>query len=446
MPFALVLPILLQAAPVLRLADAEARARKAQPTLQQAHALTEAAEARADIARAPGLPQLTATATYQRLRTAAFGGRGGTTLPGGTTGGVAGGATGNAPTAIPSAAQSPGGVNVFTFGGSLSQVIWDWGQVYNRTRAAKRAAASLEASEQGSARTVVADVRRTYFTARAQKELVVVAQDTLANLQRHLDQIQGFVKVGTRPDIDLAQARTDLANGRLTLIDSQNQYALAKAQLARAVGDPDLAHQHFEIADDELGPVEGEGLPAAELAARAVHDRPETLALERQVDSFELTARAARGAYAPSLIGTAGASETGTALGSLGPAWNVGVSLTWPLFQGGLTRGQVREAEANAAASRAQLEAARLQIHLEVEQAQLGITSAKAARTAAEEAMTNARERLRLAEGRYTNGVGSVIELGDAQVAVATAGAQVVGAQFRLSSARADLLAALGKP
>jgi len=59
--------------------------------------------------------------------------------------------------------------------------------------------------------------------------------------------------------------------------------------------------------------------------------------------------------------------------------------------------------------------------------------------------VTNARERLRLAEGRYAAGVGSPIELGDAQLALTTAQAQAVQAQYNLSSARADLLAALGQ-
>jgi outer membrane protein len=58
--------------------------------------------------------------------------------------------------------------------------------------------------------------------------------------------------------------------------------------------------------------------------------------------------------------------------------------------------------------------------------------------------IANARERLRLAEGRYASGVGSVIELGDSQLALTTAAAQVVQANYQLSSARADLLAALG--
>ena len=57
-----------------------------------------------------------------------------------------------------------------------------------------------------------------------------------------------------------------------------------------------------------------------------------------------------------------------------------------------------------------------------------------------------AQQRLELAEGRYRTGVGSAIELGDAQIAVTNAAAQVVQADYRLSTARAQLLRALGRP
>jgi len=84
-------------------------------------------------------------------------------------------------------------------------------------------------------------------------------------------------------------------------------------------------------------------------------------------------------------------------------------------------------------------------VRLEVEQARLALRGAKAALVAAGEALENARLRLRLAERRYQTGVGDVIELGDAQVALTNAAAQEVGARFNLSVARAQLLKALGE-
>ena len=60
-------------------------------------------------------------------------------------------------------------------------------------------------------------------------------------------------------------------------------------------------------------------------------------------------------------------------------------------------------------------------------------------------AVVNAHEQLRLAEGRFRTGVGSIIELGDAQVAYTTAEVQLISAQYTLNNARATLMAKLGR-
>jgi outer membrane protein len=105
----------------------------------------------------------------------------------------------------------------------------------------------------------------------------------------------------------------------------------------------------------------------------------------------------------------------------------------------------VREARGTAASLAAAADGVRLQVGVDVEQARLAVRAAKASIGGANEALVNAREQLRLAEGRYETGLGSVIELADAQVAYTTAEAQQVQAVFNLAAARAQLLAALGR-
>ena len=87
----------------------------------------------------------------------------------------------------------------------------------------------------------------------------------------------------------------------------------------------------------------------------------------------------------------------------------------------------------------------RLQVSVDVVQGRLAVRASKSSIDGAEEALTNAREQLRLAEGRYQTGQGSIIELADAQVAYTTAEAQEVSARYSLASARAQLLTALGE-
>ena len=412
--------------PSLRLDDAVQIALRHQPAVIQARAATRSASARADQARSGLFPQVSASAVYQHAY-GTLGGRATTTTTGGAVAPI-----------VPSA----GTYDFFSVGANASQLIWDFGQTYERTRAADRATDAFRQSERTSELTVAFSVRRAFFQARAEKALIKVAEETLANLQKHLSQIQGFVSVGTRPEIDLAQARSDIATERVALINAQNGYDIAKAQLAVAMGTPGTA---FDVPDEELPTLDVEDKDVDQLTRVAIQGRPELTSLERTRDSQELTVRGLKGGYGPTLSAIAGASESGLGLGSLTPGWNVGAQLVWPIFQGGLTTGLVHEAEGNLDVTVAQIEGEKLQVRLDVESAVLTLRAAKSALAAANDALVNSREQLRLAEGRYTSGVGSIIELGDAQVAAANSAAQVVQAQFNLSTARAQLLMAMGR-
>lgn len=401
----------------LTLEDAVRLARQNQPQLRQARASSEAARARADQARAPLLPQLSGTASYKR-------------------------ATDN----LPGLPESWSSANLWTFRADLSQLVWDFGQTTGRWEAAREGAASQEASERATGLQVLYSVRASYFTARAAKDLVGVASETLQNREVHLRQVQGFVEVGRNPEIDLAQVRTDRANAQVLLISAQNGYETAKAQLNQAMGIEGTTD--YQVADDTLPAVEGEDLPIDALLAEALPRRPDVAALEAQRRSQEATLGSARGGYWPTLGLAAGASDVGAPATGPGMTWNwsAGATLTWNLFQGGLTQAQVRESAASLTGLEAQLSTLRQQVRLELEQTRLAVRAARAALGAAGEALVNARERLRLAEGRYQTGAGSIIELSDAQVALTSAGAQRVQADYALASARAQLLKALGRP
>ncbi|HYP88903.1 MAG TPA: TolC family protein, partial [Polyangiaceae bacterium] len=411
-------------APVLHLDDAVKTGLSHQPNVVVARAQTEAAAGRVDQARAGYLPQVTGTALAERVH-------------GSTSVRTSQGAL---PTTVGASGVT---YNVFSFGVSASQLIWDFGQTIDRTRAASAVRESQESNERTARFEAALAIRQAFFQAHAQRSLVQVGQDSVTNMERHLEQIKGFVEQGIRPDIDLAQARTDLANARVTLINAQNGYATAKAQLNQAMG---VAQgTDYEVADEGLAPIPGEDGGGDALLKQALASRPELVTYQKQAKAAELTVSALRGAYGPTLAGIGGVSEAGPALDQLGLNWNIGLNLTWPIFQGGLTRGEVREARANVSVAQAQLTQAVLNVRLQVEQARLNLRSAKASIEAAKDARENAQERLRLAEGRYEAGVGSIIELDDAAVAALAAGAQLVQAEYNLAAARAGLLAALGK-
>jgi outer membrane protein len=406
---------------VLSLDEAVQAALQHQPQLLSARAGTLAAWARADEARAPLLPQITGTAGYQR-----------TTRPGGLPVGVDG---------MP--VKSDSGYNYFSFGVTASQYIWDFGQTTNRWAAAKANANAQGTSERTTRAQVILSVRTAYFAARAQRDLVEVAREALANQERHLRQIDGMVRAGTRPEIDLAQVKTDRANAEAQLITAENGLLTAKAQLMQAMGIDGNAD--FDVSSDALGAIDGEDSPSDALYNEALKSRPELAVADEQLRAQKLSVSAAKGGYGPTIGASASLSEIGADITNMSFNWNMGVSLSWSLFSGLLTLSQVNEAKANLTAAEAQRETLRQQVRFDVEQSRLAMRAAKSSLHATGEAQVNARERLRLAEGRYSAGVGNIIELGDAQLALTNASAQKTQADFNLALARAQLLRALGR-
>jgi len=193
------------------------------------------------------------------------------------------------------------------------------------------------------------------------------------------------VRAGTRPFIELSQARADFANAEVQVVNADNAYQRSKLLLNQAMGVEGAID--YDVPSEALPPRPGEDGALEPLLQIALEARPEVASATEQVKAQQLLIRSARGAYAPSVQ----------------------------------------------------------QVRVDVDQALLAIRAAKAAVSSSRNALTAARQRLSLAEGRYRNCSGSVIELGDAQIAAANAAAQVVQTDFQLSTARAQFVFALAR-
>jgi outer membrane protein len=430
----------LSGAPLLSLQQAEQTALRNQPNIRAARGLQEAAEGRVEEARAGYLPQLSITGSYERT-TGNFATRPGV-LPQSLTTSGTGGGMGTAVMAGATPISWDPKYNYFQLNAGASQLLFDFGQTSNRWASAGASRDAAAENTRTAALQTLFNVRRAYFAARANRDLVTVAEESVRNQEKHVEQTQAFVRTGIQPDINLATVMTALANAKVQLVNARNNFAVAEAQLSQAMGVS--ASQTYTLSDQQLPSVAGEDGEPASLVAHAEKNRPEIANLTAQRRAQALTIRSLKGGYGPSLSAIGNFSEIGVAANSLAPNWYVGLGLTWNILQGGLTRGQVREANGTLENLVGQEQSLRLQVQVDVEQARLGVQAAKATISAADEALVNARSQLTLAEKRYEHGLGNAVELSDAQAAYTTAESQVVQSKFNLASARAQLLAALG--
>ena len=415
--------------PKLALAAALAQAHDHQPALRIARAQAQAGQGRVGQKRAPLLPSLQGVGSYQRT-TANYVPRPGF-VP--TTGSAAG---------IVRPASSNANGNFLSLGLSANVLLYDFSASIDAWRASQQMAQALDHNQRAVALAVDYNLRAAYFLAYNNQAMVQVACQTLENLQHHLQQVEGFIAVGLRPEIDAMAARSDVAAAQVQMLAAQNAAASAKISLNQAMGVE--GDQAYEVTDEVMAQVENEDAQGDALVEQALRQRPEFASLRASVEAARLSVGALWASLWPSLGLSAGYTDQGQSWAQAGWNWNATASLSWNVFSGGLTLGQLDEARANLAVLLAQCDAQRQQVRLEVEQARFAVQSGKQLVDAAAHAADNAGALLRAAEGRYGAGEGSILELGDAQVAMRAGLVQKVQATYQLSVARAALQKAVG--
>ena len=322
----LVLALLFITVP-LSLAQAEQNALQFQPALRQARANLKGASGRAIQGHSYYLPQGTFNAAYQRTTSNLV------QRPG-YSNAVAG--TGSTTAAAPSLpVYSNQTYNYFNLTAQVSQLVFDFGSSIARWKAGddleKQATNDVVTAEQ----TVLLNVRRLYFQTRAQQDLVSVAVETTKNFEKHLQQIEALVKASLRADIDLAQARTDVANARAAQIQAQGNLGISQAQLAQAMGLE--AQARYEMADATIAELPNEDAMVEQLIDEALAGRADYKALMKEKSAREAQTWIYKGQYGPSVNLIANGSAAGLAVQTLMPNWYVGVALQWNFLQGGLT-------------------------------------------------------------------------------------------------------------
>ena len=282
--------------------------------------------------------------------------------------------------------------------------------------------------------------RQAVFGLLRLQQLSVVAQQQVTAVAEHLRIANAMFEAGTAPRFEVVQAETNLAQAKGSAIQAQTAVSLIKAEIATLLNVP----QGLDIPVEEGVPYQLPEGDMNQLSAIALRERPETKVLQAQVSAQEANVRLAQANSNPSvaLEGTLNNQTESVAAAALN--WSLSLGASWPLYQGGLTRGKVEVAQAALKSARLNLEKTSQQIALEVTQALFQIQDARQALEVADQGETNARERARIADVRFTNGVGLGVEVLDAQTALAAAQAQVINARYNLQIAVVSLRSALG--
>ncbi|MDR5709678.1 MAG: TolC family protein [Armatimonadota bacterium] len=286
---------------------------------------------------------------------------------------------------------------------------------------------------------VLAQAQQAYLAWLVSRETMTAAQRALAQAEEALRVAQARFRAGTSPRFDVLQAEVSVASARQNLLRAETGVRNAAAQLAAILDLP--LDTPFEPADGlEPRPVSG---ALAQGIAQALERRPELLELRARIEAAQAAVALARSGGRPNLALAANYDLTGP-LAQLQGTWSVTLAVTLQIYDGGITRERVREAELRLEQLRVLEAQLRARIELEVRQAWLALEQSGAALRTAEKAVEQAREAARIAAVRFEAGVGTALELLSAQAQLASAESSLSQARFEQNLARLQWLLATG--
>lgn len=322
---------------------------------------------------------------------------------------------------------------------TLRQNIFDFGKTASQVQIQSLNLNSSRSDFENVSGQAILNVKQAYYGILKAKRDRDVAEEAGTQFQQHLEQAKGFYEAGIKPKIDMTKAEVDVSNSKLNLIKAENALRIAFATLNNAMGVPDAPEY---IIEDNLY-FQKYRITFEEAIERAYKNRPDLASILFKKQASESSINLAKTGYYPFLTGNAAYNWSGEKF-PLGEGWSAGVTFSFPLFSGFLTKHQVEESKANLNVMNANEELLRQNIFLEVQQAFLNLKEAEERIPAADLVVKQAEENLELATGRYTAGVGNPIEVTDAQVGLSNAKTSYIQALYDYKVAQAIIEKATG--
>jgi len=322
---------------------------------------------------------------------------------------------------------------------SITWLLFDVGGRSGGVAAARDALIAANWSHNATLQAVVARAAGAFFDYSAAKALLAAQQTTLREAEINLAAAEERRRVGVATIADVLQARTAVAQARLDLQTVAGNLLTTRGALAAATGYP--ATLDYDIDTTAVGRrISALAEEVDTLLATALRERPDLAAAWADYNRARVQVRVARAERLPSLVagGNAGiAFQPGQSGGT--EAYSLSVGLRIPLFNGFAWEYNQRRAEAQADLALARAQGLAQQVVFQVFSAFHALRTATVRAGAAEELLTSATESAAAARGRYQGGVGTLLELLNAENALAAARAQRIQARLGWQAALVQL-------
>ena len=325
--------------------------------------------------------------------------------------------------------------------GTMSQSLFSWSLI-ERWRASRAALAVSEREADTTKNDTMATVGLHYMEVLRNAETVAARA---ANVELYKELVS-FIKTrqsgGMATGLDTARLETQLANERQRLELAKSDVERTKLILINAVG------VNFDVnlvLTDELKAPE-QPIPTQDHAMEvALANRPEMKAQEQRVQVSRLSLSSVKGERLPSLQAQGDYGLIGNQVNNSTSTYNVGVSMSIPIFDGGQREGRIGESRSHVLQEEIKLEVVTRQITMELREALVTLTSAKEQLRIAKDGLKAAMTELQLARERFRLLSSNSLELSNALFSLVRARDNMIDGLFRANASRVNLARAMGQ-
>ena len=356
-----------------------------------------------------------------------------------------------------SSVSTNGAFDTYSNTSSLNMTLYNFGKREGTVQAARETLDATGFNYDTTVSNVILSVKQAYYAYLGFKAILKVNEETVKDRQVTVNQTQGFFDVGTRARIDVVRAEANLYSAVADKITAENAMQVAWVVLKNTIGVRNLPERPLVdvSATTSLSPP----YTLDEAREIAYANRPEMKSFAAQKRAQDQTIAAARRAHLPDIIFDGNYRNANVGNGTINlagrsvhldafpliPGWQVQLSLNIPIFDGFRTTNRVEESLRNYYVINAQEEQQRQQVALDVEQSYLNLVSVSERLKANEAAAKASKENLDLANGRYNVGVGSIIEVTDAETLYTSSQTTYVRTLYDYKIAEAQFQRAIGR-
>ena len=326
---------------------------------------------------------------------------------------------------------------------TASLPIFTGGELQGQIGQAKANYRSMLSAEEQAYNEMKETATTGYFNMLNATNMKALRQESVDRLQAHLDNVIAQYNVGIVARADVLRSEVELANAQQNYITASNEYDVAEATLNNIIGTP-LGTTLLLKDRLQYEPYEND---MAYCLAYSEQHRPELKQAEYAIDSAEAALVVARSGHMPKVY--ANASNNWGGNGSDWPGdddenWSVGVTASMNVFDSGVTWSKIHAAQENLAKAKESQRQIKDNVELEVRTDYLSMREAEKRITTAQVAVASAEEDYHIAVVRYQAGVGTNIDVMDAQEALTQAKTNYYQALYNYNTSKAALNTSMG--